>query len=104
MPPVVYVLTHIDAMPEHLVAEATDAVAADLGVAVGQIAAVCTQWGRVANLENVVAAIGEQLPDAERLKCGRCIRQIRREQDEDKILRQVLNGLRLTGGWIAGKK
>ena len=61
------------------------------------------QWGRLANLEDVVAAIRAKLREAERLKCSRCIRQIRKEQDEDKILRQILNGLRLTGGWIAGK-
>ena len=45
----------------------------------------------------------ERLPEAERLKIARCIRQIRKEQDEDKILRQILGGLRLTGGWMAGK-
>jgi len=26
------------------------------------------------------------------------------EQDEDKVLRQLLSGLRLTGGWIVGKR
>jgi GTPase Era involved in 16S rRNA processing len=100
MPPMVYVLTHLDTVPEHLVAEAAEAVASDLGVAAGQIVAACTQWDRLANMEGVVATLREKLPEAERLRCSRCIRQIRREQDEDKILRQVLNGLRLTGGWI----
>jgi uncharacterized protein len=104
MPPIVYVLTHIDGVPETLANEATDAVAADLGISARQIAAVCTKWGRLANLERVAAAIGEQLGEAQRLKCCRCIRQIRREQDEDQVLRQILSGLRLTGGWIAGKR
>ena len=103
MPPVVYVLTHVDLVPEHLAGEAVAAVAADLGTDAAQIVVACVQWGRLANLEGVLAAIGEKLPAAERLKCLRCIRQIRKEQDEDKVLRQLLSGLRLTGGWIAGK-
>jgi uncharacterized protein len=102
-PPVVYVLTHIDLVPEHLAGEAVDAAAADLGVRVEQIVPVCSQWGELSSLSGVVAAIDEALPTAERLKASRCIRQIRREQDEDKILRQVLHGLRLTGGWVVGK-
>ena len=104
MPPIVHVLTHIDMVPDHLADEAAEAVAADLDVAARQIAPVCAQWGRLAHLERVVAAIGDFLPDAQRLKITRCIRQIRKEQDEDKILRQILNGLRLTGGWIVRKK
>jgi uncharacterized protein len=104
MPPVGYVLTHIDLVGEPLATEAADAVAADLGVGAAQLVAACTQWGRLANLDGLVAAMQEKLPEAQRLKCARCIRQIRREQDEDKVLRQVLGGLRLTGGWIVGKK
>jgi uncharacterized protein len=103
-PPIVHVLTHIDTVPEHLIAEARDAVAADFGVPAWQIAVVCTEWGRSANLGDLLAAIYAQLPEAERLKTSRCIRQIRKEQDEDKILRQILGGLRLTGGWIVKKK
>jgi uncharacterized protein len=103
MPPIIYVLTHVDSLPEHLAAKAAGAVAADFGVAAGQVAAGCTQWGRLANLEGIVAAIGQGMPEAQRLKIARCIRQIRKEQDEDKLLRQILGGLRLTGGWIAGK-
>jgi hypothetical protein len=98
-PPIVYVLTHIDAVSEELVAEARDAVAADFGVAAGQIAAMCAQWGQLANLEGAVAAIREKLPETEQLKVSRCIRQIRKAQDEDKLLRQILHGLRVTGGW-----
>ena len=103
MPPMVYVLTHADMVPEHLVVEAAEAVASDLSVVAEQIVAACAQWGRLINVEGVVAAIREKLPEAERLKCSRCIRQIRKEQDEDKILRQILNGARLTGGWIVSK-
>jgi GTP-binding protein EngB required for normal cell division len=103
MPPVVGVLTHADVSPEHLLAEAVEAVASDLGMDAGQIVAVCAQWGRLANRDGIVTAIRAKLPEAERLKCSRCIRQIRKEQDEDKILRQMLNGLRLAGGWIASK-
>ena len=103
LPPIVYVLTHVDMVPEHLTAEAVEAVASDLGVVAGQIVGVCTQWGRLANLEGIATAIRERLPEAERVKCARCVRQIRNEQDEDKILRQLFNGLRLTGGWIAGQ-
>ncbi len=104
MPPFVYVLTHIDAVPEHLVAEAISAVATDFDAPPEQIVAICGQRGRQANLEGVVAAIRDKLPDAERLKICRCIRQIRQEQDEDKIVRQALAGLRLAGGWIVNKK
>jgi uncharacterized protein len=102
-PPIAYVITHIDMVPEHLVAEARDAVAADFGVSSGQIAVVCAKSGRPANLEEIVAAIRMKLPEAERLKISRCIRQIRKEQDEDNIIRQILSGIRLTGGWIVGK-
>ena len=84
-------------------AAAAEATAADLGMAAGQIAAVCARWDRLANLSGLLAAIGEKLPEAERLKIARCIRHIRKEQDEDQILRQLLGGLRLTGGWIVGK-
>ena len=104
MPPVVCVLTHVDLVPEHLIAEATAAVADDLGADATRLVAACVQWGRLANREGILAAVGEQLPAAERLRCLRCIRQIRREQDEDKVLRQLLSGLRLTGGWIVGKR
>ncbi len=103
MPPMVCVVTHVDMLPEPLVAEAVEAVASDLGLAAEQILVACAQWGRLVNREGVVSAIRAKLSEAERLKCSRCIRQIRKEQDEDKILRQVLNGLRLTGGWIVSK-
>jgi hypothetical protein len=96
-------LTHIDLVPDHLAGEAAEAAAADLGVAGEQIVPVCSRWGTLTNLGDVVAAIDDALPRAERLKASRCIRQIRKEQDEDKIVRQVLNGLRLTGGWAVGK-
>ena len=89
-PRCVCVLTHVDTVPEHLRAEAAEAVAADLGVAAEQIVAVCTQWGRLVNLDSVLPAIRGQLPEAERLKIARCIRQIRKEQDEDKLVRQIL--------------
>ncbi len=101
-PPVVCILTHVDTVPDHLAAEAVEAVAADLGLSAGQIAAVCVEWGRLANLEGLLSALRLPLPEAERLKIARCIRQIRKEQDEDKILRQIVGGLRLAGGWIAG--
>jgi hypothetical protein len=104
LPPFLYVLTNIDAVPEHLAAEAASAVAADFDVPSRQVVALCGQWGRLTNLNGLLAAIREILPEAERLKICRCIRQIRREQDEDKIIRQVLNGLRLAGGWIVNKR
>jgi uncharacterized protein len=103
-PPIAYVLTHIDTVPEHLATEAAAAVAADFCVPAGQIAAICAEWGRLANLEKVLAAIRERLPEAECRKMLRCIRHIRKEQDENKILRQLLSGLRLTGGWVVDKK
>lgn len=103
MPPVIYVMTHIDEVPEHLAPEAASAVAADFGVTPIQIVAVCGKWGRLSNLDGFATAIQEKLPDAERLKIARCIRQIRREQDEDKIIHQLLSGLRLAGGWIVKK-
>ena len=79
-------LTHVDTVPEHLAAEAVDAVATDLGLGAGQVAAACVEWDRLANLEGVLSAIRGHLPEAERLKISRCIRQIRKEQDEDKVL------------------
>jgi GTP-binding protein EngB required for normal cell division len=104
MPPVVYLLTHIDTVPAHLAAEPAEALAADFGVPAAQVTPLCGQWGRLANREGVVAAIREKLPEAELLKTARCIRQIRKERDEDRLVRQIFNGVRLAGGWIAGKR
>ena len=56
MPPVVYVLTHIDKLPAHLTVEAMAAVADDLGVPAQQVPAVCAEWGRLANLEALLVA------------------------------------------------
>jgi uncharacterized protein len=103
MPPIVCVITHVDAIAEPLWPELTAAVTDDLGLAAGQIALVCVQWGRIEHLANVLATIRQRLPEAERLKCARCIRQIRKEQDADKIVHQIMHGLRLTGGWLAAK-
>lgn len=125
-PPVVCILTHVDRVPEHI-AETIDAVAADLmppaavtpadaiepelfvpsgstDLAASQIVAVCAQWGRLTNIDGVTAALCDRLTEAERVKAARCVRQIRRAQDEDKVIRQLLGGLRLTGGWIASRK
>jgi uncharacterized protein len=104
LPPFLNVLTHIDAVPEHLAGEAASAVAIDFDVSPKQIVAICGQWGRLVNLEGLISAIQETLPEAERLKICRCIRQIRQEHDEDKIVRQFLNGLRLAGGWVVNKQ
>jgi GTP-binding protein EngB required for normal cell division len=103
LPPVVYILTHIDALPEHLIPEAVNAVAADFEIPSGQIVPICGQWERQSNREGIATALEIVLPEAEKLKVARCIRQIRREQDEDKLIHQVINGLRLAGGWIANK-
>lgn len=103
LPPILCVLTHIDAVPEHLAAEAAAAVATDFGVRPIEIIPVCVQWARLANRDGLATAIQEQVPAAERLKIARCVRQIRREQDEDQIIRQLLHGLRLAGGWIVSK-
>lgn len=104
MPPMICVLTHCDTLPAELTAEAVDAVAEDLGIPARQIVAVCAQWGRLANRDGLVAALADALPEAERVKVFRCIRQIRQEQAEDKVFHQIVNGLRLTGGWVVGKK
>ena len=45
MPPVIYVLTHVDQVPEHLTGEAMAAVAADLGTDAAQVVVACGQWG-----------------------------------------------------------
>ena len=103
MPPIVFVLTHVDMLPKHLIAEAAEAVASDFDVVAGQIVVTCSEWGRLQNIEDVMVAMLEKLPEAERLKCSRCIRQIRKERDEDQLLRQILGGMRLTGGWIVAK-
>jgi GTP-binding protein EngB required for normal cell division len=103
MPPVVYVVTHIDRVGESLTSELAMVVAEDLDVAPPEIAVVCTAAGQTSHLDRVLAAIQANLTEAQRLKCCRCIRQIRQEQDDDKVLRQILNGLRLTGGWLVRK-
>jgi hypothetical protein len=94
-------LTHIDTLPEDLFDEAKKAVADDFGVFPGRIVPICGRWGQLSNLEGVSLEIQSLLPEAERLKTSRCVRQIRREQDEDQIVHQLLAGLRLAGGWIA---
>lgn len=103
-PPVVYVMTHVDRLPEASVGEAAQAVAEDFGTTADQIVGLCAEWGRVSGMDRLQSVIREIMPEAERLKCARCIRQIRREQDDDRILRQLLHGLRLTGGWMAGRR
>jgi GTPase Era involved in 16S rRNA processing len=103
MPPVVHILTHIDRIPEPLIGEAVESVATDLDTTIADVAPVCTRWGRFANMESVAAALRARLEEAERLKVSRCIRQIRKEKDEDNVLRQLMRGLRLTGGWMAGR-
>jgi uncharacterized protein len=103
LPPILYVLTHIDAVPDHLHADAAAVVANDFGIRPLEIIPACTQWARLANRDGLVTAIQEKLPAAQRLKIARCVRQIRREQDEDQIIRQLLRGLRLAGGWIVHK-
>lgn len=100
MPPVIYVVTHIDKIPDPFVGEAAQAVAGDLEVDAESLPLVCVEWNRRKNIEGLLAAIARRLPEAERLKCLRCVRQLRKEQDEDKLLRQLLGGLRLAGGWI----
>jgi GTP-binding protein EngB required for normal cell division len=102
-PPVLYVLTHIDTLPEDLIDEAKKAVADDFGVFPGRIVPICGRWGQLSNLEGVYLEMQTLLPEAERLKTSRCVRQIRREQDEDQIVHQLLAGLRLAGGWIANR-
>jgi hypothetical protein len=104
LPPILYVLTHIDALPDHLHVEAATAVANDFSVRPIEIVSVCTQWDHLANHDGLVTALQEKLPAAERLKISRCVRQIRREQDEDQIIRQLVHGLRLAGGWIVKKQ
>jgi uncharacterized protein len=104
LPPFLYVLTHIDAVPEHLAGEAASAVAADFEVSPDDIVPICGKWDKLLNLDGVAAAIQSVLPEAERVKICRCIRQIRKVQDENEIIRQVLHGLRLAGGWVVRKR
>jgi GTP-binding protein EngB required for normal cell division len=104
MPPVVYLLTHVDTVPEHLVAEAVEAMAADFAVSAAQVTPLCGLWGRLSNLDGVLAALRGKLSEAQLLKTARCIRQIRKERDEDRLVRQIFNGVRLAGGWIAAKR
>jgi uncharacterized protein len=103
-PPIVYVLTHSDAVPPSLHGELIEAVAQDLGIAADQVVLACTRQGESSDAVRLWDAIRTQLPEAERRKCLRCIRQIRKQRDDDQIVHQILNGLRLTGGWLVGRK
>ena len=99
LPPVVCVLTHIDALPKGLAGEAVAAVAADLGRSPAEVTPVCTRWGRLENVEGIFKAILAVSAEAERLKQMRCIRQIRRERDEHSLLSNLLRFGRLGLGW-----
>jgi GTP-binding protein EngB required for normal cell division len=104
LPPIIYVLTHIDTIAPPLVDEACDAVAGDFGIPAQRIVAVCGLWGKLANLERLEAAILDGQSMAEQVKIARCLRQIRREKDEDRVFKQIIHGLRLAGGWMIRKK
>jgi GTPase Era involved in 16S rRNA processing len=99
LPPIACVLTHIDAVPENLIGEAVEAVACDLGLTTDQVAAVCVKSGHYHNVDDIESAILGACAKAERLKQIRCIRQIRREKDEQTLYENLRRFGRLGIGW-----
>jgi GTP-binding protein EngB required for normal cell division len=99
LPPVVCVLTHVDAIPKNLIGEAVAAVAHDLALTADQVTPVGVQWGHHQNVEAIGRAIFAASDQAQRLKQIRCIRQIRGERDEQTLSETLLRFGRLGIGW-----
>jgi predicted GTPase len=122
-PPVVLVaLTHIDRLrpvqewssPYRLdppegrkareIADAVEAVAADLGLPPADVIPVCTLAGRLYNVdEALIPTVLAALPAAERVKYVRCLRQRRDEEHWQRLWRQTLGAGRVLRSWIGGQ-
>ena len=100
LPPIVCVLTHIDAVAKTLISEAVEAVASDLDLTIDLVTPVCVKTGHYDNIEAVSNAILSVLEKAQHLKQIRCIRQIRREHDEQTMYDNLRRFGRLGIGWV----
>lgn len=115
LPPVVVVLTHVDKLrpwqewqpPFDLVraadiksrniVSAIQQVAADLQVTAEGVIPVCLAEGRVYNIDDgLVPAILHALPEAQRVKYQRCLRQFRGEEYWGRLWQQAVN----SGRWL----
>ena len=122
-PPLVVVVTHVDQLrpvrewdpPYDLrrpdspkathIADAVRAVTEDLALGPDQpVVPVCLEPGREYNVdEGVAPAVIQSVPEAQRVKCLRCLRTAHEEDYWRKLWRQGVNAgriaLRLGGDW-----
>ncbi len=128
MPPLVVALTHVDQLrprtewnpPYNLlepdgekarqIADAVLAVAEDLALAADQLVIpVCLRPDALYNVEEGLApAILESVPEAQRVKYLRCLRQYHKDQYWRRLWRQGIQGgrvlLRFGAGWLKGDR
>ena len=114
MPPLIVALTHIDRLrpiaewsppydltkPEGAKAsnilDAMQAVAADLSVDVGQVVPVCLKSGETYNVEEGLApAMLQAMPQADRVRCLRCLERFHEEQYWQRVWQQAATSGRL---------
>ncbi len=114
MPPTVAALTHIDQLrplaewnPPYNIAEpdrpkarsirdAAETVAADLALTPAQVIPVCLKPERIYNVEEaLIPAILQAVPEAQRVKYLRCLRQFHSEQYWRKLWQQAASSGRL---------
>jgi len=119
MPVMITALTHIDRLrplqdwnpPYRLdppqgpkaeqIAEAIEAVAADLGVPPAEVVPVCLLPERMYNVEEaLVPAMMERLPATQRVKYLRCLRQQRNEQYWSRLWEQTVAAGRILRDWV----
>ena len=120
MPVLIAALTHIDRLrplqewspPYQLdppqgpkaqqIAEAVEAVAADLAFPPVEVVPVCLLPERMYNVaEALVPAMLDRLPAAQRVKYVRCLRQQRDEQYWRRLWQQTIGAGRVLRDWIA---
>ncbi len=119
IPVVILALTHIDHLrplqewdpPYRLdppqgpkaeqIADAVEAVAADLDLPPAEVIPVCLLPERIYNVEEaLVPAMLDRLPAAQRVKYLRCLRQQRDEQYWRRLWQQTVSAGRVLGGWM----
>ena len=122
VPVVIAALTHIDRLrplqewdppyrldpPEgrkaEQIAEAVEAVAADVGLSPAEVIPVCLLPERIYNVEEaLVPAMLDRLPAAQRVKYVRCLRQHRDEQYWRRVWQQTVGAGRVLRDWIRSK-
>ena len=122
MPAVLVALTHVDQLrppgewnppydlarpagpkARHMV-EAMQAVAEDLSVAQSEIVPVCLTPGQWYNVEDaLVPAIAQQLPQAQRVRYLRCLRQFHEEEYWERLRQQAVQAGRILIDKLQGK-